>query len=499
MTGTPFEFDIPPGLNSDDTTFGAEGRWADGSNVRFRNGRPETIGRIVRILGSGATTTVPNVNSLFAYLKSTSNTPYIIGGGTGALYSSAGTTTGFTDITPGAVTNAAYWTFDTWGDTLLAAPNAGGLYTSDGSTTAAIVATAPASITYVLVTFQRQVMALGTNEVVSGTFNPMCIRVSDLEDYSSAGSWTPTATNNADEIILEGEGKIIAGRRIGACVAVWTNAGLYLGQFIGDPGQSYRFDLVSGGCGLVGQGAVEVLNGVAYWMSPDHRFYRWAPGSLPEQIPCPIGLDLQTNISATTSRLDTLTKAVRNAAFGEIWWFYPDTRDSAARRFVALNTVDGTWFRGILDRRAAYHADFLYNPAATSGVRAWRPVITADATGAIYSHEVETFGGNGDGVASVDCYIQSADQYLNSGRLRAMVSSAVPDFEVQTGDVSLTLYMRDRPQSTPVTKGPYTLATTDTKKDFRASGMIMAFKLSSSGQQWRLGKPSFDLVPTGQR
>lgn len=35
---------IPPGLVGDDTSFAAKGRWADGSNVRFRLGRPETIG-----------------------------------------------------------------------------------------------------------------------------------------------------------------------------------------------------------------------------------------------------------------------------------------------------------------------------------------------------------------------------------------------------------------------------------------------------------------------
>lgn len=35
--------ELPPGLNGDDTTFAASGRWADGSNVRFWEGRPQTI------------------------------------------------------------------------------------------------------------------------------------------------------------------------------------------------------------------------------------------------------------------------------------------------------------------------------------------------------------------------------------------------------------------------------------------------------------------------
>lgn len=36
--------DIPPGLVADDTAFAASGRWVDGSNVRFRLGRPQVIG-----------------------------------------------------------------------------------------------------------------------------------------------------------------------------------------------------------------------------------------------------------------------------------------------------------------------------------------------------------------------------------------------------------------------------------------------------------------------
>ncbi|MCA3750587.1 MAG: hypothetical protein INF04_04150 [Phenylobacterium sp.] len=36
--------ELPPGLNNDDTTFAASGRWADGSNVRFWRGRAQVIG-----------------------------------------------------------------------------------------------------------------------------------------------------------------------------------------------------------------------------------------------------------------------------------------------------------------------------------------------------------------------------------------------------------------------------------------------------------------------
>lgn len=37
-------FELPPGLNNDDTTFAASGRYADGSNVRFWRGRAQVLG-----------------------------------------------------------------------------------------------------------------------------------------------------------------------------------------------------------------------------------------------------------------------------------------------------------------------------------------------------------------------------------------------------------------------------------------------------------------------
>jgi hypothetical protein len=66
----------------------------------------------------------------------------------------------------------------------------------------------------------------------------------------------------------------------------------------------------------------------------------------------------------------------------------------------------------------------------------------------------------------------------------------------------VSLYVRDYPVGSSTTKGPFSFTTTVTaKKDFRASGKIVAIKFQSTGGDvnWRLGKPLFDIVPMGER
>jgi hypothetical protein len=62
-----------------------------------------------------------------------------------------------------------------------------------------------------LVTPQRQVLAFGCNEKLSGNFDALFVRGSDLEDYAD---WTTTSTNNAFEHI-DGPGSIVTARMVG--------------------------------------------------------------------------------------------------------------------------------------------------------------------------------------------------------------------------------------------------------------------------------------------
>lgn len=497
---------IAPGIVSDDTDYLAKGAWVDGSNVRFRAGQPQVIGGWSEVTASTLTGVCRNALAWRDY-----NTQINIAFGThsnlhvfvdNTLYdiTPASFVAGNVDATDGlgygsgpygagaygggalSETFPRTWSLATWGENLLAAPRAKSLYVWTNSTGAAAtkISQAPSNMLAMLVTPQRQVLALGCQEEVSGSFNTMCIRGCDFEDYTD---WTTASDNNAFEYILEGGGKIITGELFGSYVAVWTDTSVFLGQLTGNTIAPYRFDLVASNCGLIAPNAVVVINQTAYWLTPDYQFYAWQLGGTPQPVRCPILKEFKDNIDDVQVE-KVCASAV--SAFNEIWWFYPDSRDDDENtRYVAINLLDGVWFRGALPRTAAID----------SGPQRYPVFCTVD--GDIYYHE------NGDDAngSALSWSLESGDVYLDEGGNRLFVRGIWPDFEAQTGDITLTIYLKDYPQSTPAAKGPWTLAAGRAKRDFRADGRLAAITLSGSaaGTFMRLGKPSFDVVASGQR
>lgn len=500
--------DIPPGIASDDTTFSTP-RWSDGDNVRFWHGKPETIGGWVDAL-NGATLTGVCRNIL---ALGNSNGSATIAFGThsalqvwqgGALYdiTPAALVTGSIDSVAGGgsgwgsgswdvgtwgsgatVYYARTWALSTYGAYLIANPRGGGIYEWQGDTgaDALIITNAPTEVTYALTTPQRQVLAFGCNEEVSTNFNQLCIRGSDIEDNTV---WTTTATNNAFEYILDASaGRIVAARMIGPYVAVWTDVSLYIGEYLGNPEETYRFDRIGDNCGLVGPNAVEVMDSTAFWLAPDYQFRSWSIGGRVELVNLPIGRDFTDNIDR-----DQVDKVAASglSQFGEVWWHYPDSRDGVENsRYVAFSMLDGAWFRGTLARTATANAGVLQYPAKVT------------YAGMVYFHE---YGNDADG-AAMTWSLTSGDIYIGPADNWAECRGIWPDIKAQSGSVSLTVNVRAYPQATARTKGPYALADNANKKDFLLQGRIAALTFSGSAAPtfMRLGKPVLDIVATGKQ
>ena len=496
--------DIAPGLVTQDTSFRNQGRWEDASNVRFRDGQWEVIGgweSLVTTLLTGVCRTVfqwtDNASSLNIAFGTNEKLQLWLGG---ILYdiTPAGFVPGAVNGTGGAgYGTGAYgigeysepstadffpltWSFAPYGETLMANPRGQTIYTWENNTAnpATALTNAPAEVTYMLVVPQRQVMALGCNEETSGTFNPLCIRWSDIEDPEQ---WTTATNNNAGEYILEGGSRIVCGRVVGDYVFIWTDVALYMGTFIGDPGETWRFEKLGNHCGAIGPNAPVIYSQQAFWIAPDTQFWTCQLGGAPQSIDCPVWKEFSDNIAVGQS--DKIVGATISK-FREVRWFYPDQRDGYENsRDITLNLA-GPWCHGNLPRTAFVDAGPSDSP------------IGVTPGGNIYWHER---GNSADG-AAFSWFIRSSDFYIGEGDKMLMIRGIWPDFKGQIGPMNFEITTRKYPQATARQKGPYTLAPNQSKKDFRATGRVanVRFYGSSAPTYARMGKPEFDATDVGE-
>lgn len=570
---TRITIDIPAGVVTDDTSFASSGAWVNADKIRFWRGRAEVIGGWERFLVN------PLMGVCRTILPWTDNDGVLnvaFGLHNGLQVSSGGD---LHDITPAAFVEGAIngtggdgygtgyyglslygqptntdtfpltWSLATYGQSLMANPRGQTIFwwQNDTSQLAEPLANAPAEVAYMLVTQSRQVMAFGCSEEVSGDFNAMCIRFSDIENPDV---WNTALDNNAGEVILEGGSRIVAARIIGSYIYVWTDFALFMGVFTGNSDQPWAFEKLGENCGLIGPNAAIVKDQVAYWMGPDVQFRQCGLGGAPSLIVSPLQQELQDNMPIIQA-----DKVVASSCseYGEVRFDYPDSREdpvmisvpivligldggvllgpdgavliagyeqvssalegaqllgedqfelvgedgfnlvgeyelgndgSENSRYVVVSTVDGSWSKGRMSRTAYVDAQPQQYPLAVSD------------KGYVYIHER---GNSADG-GVIDWSLESADLYLGEAAdPMLMVKEVWPDFKNQLGYVSLTIYVKKYPHSNYYQHGPYQLPVGRVKRDFRATGRIAKFVLSSNTTPtyMRLGKLVFDIVPTG--
>lgn len=502
--------DLPPGLHGDDTNFAGQGRWSDGSNVRFRLGRAETIGGWERLVsepltgvcravfpwtdnagvlniafGSHAALQLWRGGALSDITPSTGFMPGAVDGAGSAGFGTGGYGVGGYGLPSETDYFPLTWSFGAWGQHLLASPRNQTIFawTNDAGQRAQALANAPARVTHMLVAPLNggyQVFALGCNEEVSGVFNPLCIRHSSIRNNTQ---WSTSASGStAREYVLTGGGRIVAGRMCGPCMLVWTGDALFLGTYVGALNQPWRFERVGRNCGLIGPNAAVIVGQTAFWASPDRQFYRYSLGGQAEPMACPIRRDFAEELAA--SQGDKVV-ASSNAEFSEVRFDYPDRREgfeNSRYLAVAVNGPDaGAWHRGIMSRTAFVDA----------GPSAYPVGVGAD--GSVYFHEK---GRAADG-APFGWFIETADYALDPDSTM-LVRGLWPDFKDQAGPVQLTLSGRYFPQ------GPsHTAAVALAPGEHQAPLLINArlvrvrFAGESAPTGARIGSPTFDVAAAG--
>lgn len=503
--------DIPGGLKTDDTTFASAPAWADGSNVRFRFGRPQTIGGWEAIVGDTlggvcrwAFGWTDNTNTLNLAFGTHQSLELIVGGELFDITPSSGFTAGAIDGTgstgygTGTYGTGTYgtpsasdyfpltWSGGAYGQTLIASPRNQTIFqwSNNTATPAAALSNAPDNVTFCGVAPTRQIFAFGCNEESGGTFNPVCIRHSSIAD---ANDWTTTSSSasTAREYILPGGGMIVAARLVGRNWLVWTNHGLWVGTYYGQINRVWSFDKVGDKCGLIGPGGAVVLGSTAYWISPDRQFHAYTMGGVVQVLPCEIREDFADNLAA--SQGDKII-ASSIAEFSEIRFDYPDGRDGFENsRYVAVPVEGpdaGMWYKGAMARTAMVDA----------GPSAYPCGVTYE--GVPYYHERGTSADGG----AIAAFVETADIYLDENNT-VLTRGVWPDIADQRGTVSLTLASRYYPQGDAISYGPYAMAPGADKVDFKASGRLFRARLSSNSapSSWRLGRLTFDAKLRGRK
>lgn len=474
-----------------------------------QNGHPYIVGDPVTISGAtavggitpnGSFTVATATTNTWTYTFTSNATGNATGGGSAVVISpTRAFTAGAIDGTGGAgfgtgsfgvgtfsspSTSDYYprtWSMGAWGENLVACPRGGTIYqwTNNAASKATAVAGAPSKVKAIMVSATDQLFALGCNEEVSGVYNPMCLRHSSVRNITQ---WTTGASTTAREYILPGGGEIVMGKTCGPYLLIWTTHALFVGTFVGNLGQPWRFDRVGERCGLIGPQACMVVGQRAVWLSPDLQFRSYALGGDVQIIECPIRKDMVANITASQS-----DKVVASgiSKYNEVRFDYPDARDGFENsRYLAVSLEDGAWYRGQMARTAMCDAAPSENPIG----------VTYD--GYAYWHER---GNSADG-APFSWYIESSEVYLDES-ITTMVRGLWPDVSNQVGPWNLTLFTRLKPQGEVRTFGPYSIAATDYKTDIRASGRLFRMRFSGNAAPTggRMGRPIFDTQPSSKR
>ena len=401
-------------------------------------------------------------------------------------------------------TEARLWSFDNFGEDLIANVRDGDIYywdKSDGlSTRAKKLSTlsgasgAPTVARQVLVSDRdRHVIAFAcdpTDDV--GTQDPLLIRFSDQEN---AVDWTPTATNTAGDLIIGSGSKFITAIETKREILVYTDSSVHSLKFIGAP-FVFGISQISTGISIIGPNSAIAVNDAVFWMG-ENQFYIYDGRTT--QIPCSVRAKVFEDLNLDQRELVT---AALNSQYNEVWWFYPSLNSTEVDKYVVYNYEEKVWYFGTLARTAWVDAETRSYPVA------------AAPDNNLYNHENGNDDGSNNPATGITAFIESSPVSLESGDKYMLTNKVLPDitFTGSTGtDPEVTFEMRayNNPGENygeALTKDVLRTATSPVEQYtdelyMRLRGRSFSLRLSSSdlGTQWRLGVPRVDIRPDGKR
>jgi hypothetical protein len=412
------------------------------------------------------------------------------------------------------------WSFDNFGQILIATIKNGKTFSWNPSTAGALqirataISGAPtASVMSIVSDRDRHLIALGTETTIGDTSSqdPMFIRFSNQEDFNT---WAPTATNTAGTFRLD-TGNFIVGAVQGKdYIFILTDQAAYVMQFVGPP---FVFSIrqVGTNCGCIGQHSIVFAQGAIFWMGFGGGFfvYDGTVKQLPSLVEDFVFTTGGDNLGINYNAAD-IVYGSHNSLYNEVVWFYPTVNESQINRSVVYNFVENTWTTMSLARTTYSDAQTYDKPYATKYLPTTTPtfptingVTNTYGSSEYYEHEVGVNEVSFTGVkTAIPAYIESGDFDLDiegDGQYLMKINRFIPDFKILTGNAKVTLLLRDYPSQTQNSQmlGPYTVTSSTTKIDTRARNRLMSIKVEneSTDENWRYGLFRVDIQPDGRR
>ena len=434
--------------------------------------------------------------------------------------------------TSNVILDPGLWSLDNFGQILIATIHNGKTFTWDaGAATpranrATLMSGAPTKSRLTLVSDRdRHLFHFGTETTIgnSSTQDPMFIRFSDQEDYTT---YQPTATNTAGTFRLDTGNAIVAAIQGKDYVFVLTDSAAYVIQFVGPP-FTFSVRQVGTNCGCIGQNAVSYSNGMIFWMSGEGGFFVY-DGTV-KSLPCLVedfvftttGDNLGINYNASQ-----IIYGEHNTLYSEVTWFYPKAGSEQIDRCVTYNYGENCWTTGSLARSSYADTGVFDVPYATQYISTATPnfdiqgITNTYGASTYYAHETGTDQINSSGTTSINAFIQSGDfdiaarqsalggttglaDLRGDGEFIMSMKRFVPDFQVLTGNSKITLLLNDYPSNTASSSplGPFTITSSTDKVDTRARGRLLSIKIENDaiGETWRYGTLRVDIKPDGRR
>mgnify|MGYP001230189667 FL=1 len=496
-----------------------------------------TSGGTIAVGNELITYTGVSSNDLTGITRGTNGTA-TIGTSNGQAHSSGATVTNATNFSGfGSAVNAStvvlepgLWSLDNFGQVLIATIANGKTFTwnagaatplsNRASTTTSGFATGnnpTASRVTLISPTTRHLIHLGTETTIGDTTtqDDMFIRFSDQEDINT---YIATSINSAGSQRLQDGTKIVGALKAKETILIWTDNALYTMKFIGSP-FTFGFEQVGTNCGLIGKNAAVEIDGSAFWLSPNGFFL--FDGTV-KSLPCSVE-DFVFNDFDTTKGQQVA--AGLNNLFTEVTWYYPSSSSDFNNKYVVFNYGENCWYTGTEARTSWMDGTIYPAPYATkyssTADGTFPAVIGQDGLGQTkyFEHEIGTDQVNEDGSTTiVPSFIKSFDFDLQqrqrdargrssgpslAGEIFLAVRRFVPDFKTLAGNAKVTLAVKRYPQQsdTSTSLSPFTIDSSTDKKDTRARGRFVNFKIEndSNGEEWRFGTFKLDIQPDGRR